>query len=98
METNESESTKSSTKRPAITLTGSGHLSLAIWKNKKDAGFDQYSIRLDKSYKDTDGTYKTTAYVNDQDLLRIAELYRQADEWIERDKQRQRGPSTALRG
>ncbi len=83
--------------RPIISFSGSGNLNVAIWKNKSESGFDQYSVRLDKSYKDGDGNYKTTSYLNADDLLRAAELYRQADQWIEQDRQRQRSSLAAAR-
>ena len=76
--------------RPAMSFSGSGLLNLAIWKNKTESGYDRYSIRLEKRYKDTDGNYKPANYLNADDLLRTAELMRQADQWIEQDKQQQR--------
>lgn len=77
--------------RPVAKFTGSGGLSVAVWKQKTEQGFDSYSVRMDRSYKDGDSdNYKSTAYLRDQDLLRAGNLLQQADDWIEQDKGRQR--------
>ena len=76
--------------RPAARFTGSGGLSAAVWKHKSESGYDNYSIRLDRSYKGEDGNYQSTPYLRDNDLLRAQKLLEQADEWIEQDKGRQR--------
>lgn len=81
--------------RPAAKFTGSGGLSVAIWKNKSENGYDNYSVRLERNYKLEDGTYKSTQYLRDADLLRAERLLTQADDWIEQDKGRQRSPASS---
>ena len=67
-------------------------MSVGIWTNKAENGLTNYSVRLEKSYKGEDGNYHATPYLRDNDLLRAQKLLEQADEWIEQDKGRQRGP------
>jgi hypothetical protein len=86
----ESPANEPSSGRPAARFTGSGGLSAAVWKHKSESGYDNYSVRLDRSYKDADGNYQSTPYLRDNDLLRAQKLLEQADEWIEQDKGRQR--------
>jgi hypothetical protein len=94
---NQNEATtesEASSGRPAARFTGTGGLSVAVWKHKSESGFDNYSVRLDRSYKDSDGKYQSTPYLRDSDLLRAQKLLEQADEWIEQDKGRQHGQMT----
>lgn len=49
--------------RPAAKFSGTGGLSVAVWKHKTEQGSDRYSIRIDRTYKDEAG-FKTTAYRN----------------------------------
>ena len=88
----EAPSTAPAGTRPAARFTGSGGLSVGIWTNKAENGLTNYSVRLEKSYKGEDGNYHSTPYLRDNDLLRAQKLLEQADEWIEQDKGRQRGP------
>lgn len=83
--------------RPVISMSGSGLLNVAIWKNKTESGYDRYSVLLEKSYRESDGNYGKTPYLNASDLLRASELLRQADEWIEQDKQQQRTRTSSAR-
>ena len=63
---------------------------MAVWKHKTDKGFDNYSIRMERSYK-VDDKYESTQYLRDSDLLRAQKLLEHADEWIEQDKGRVNG-------
>ncbi|MEZ6104423.1 MAG: hypothetical protein R3E01_36260 [Pirellulaceae bacterium] len=81
--------------RPAARFTGTGNLSVAVWTHKNDNGTTNYSVRLDRSYKDADGNYQSTPYLRDGDLLRAQKLLERADNWIEQQKQQQRGQANA---
>lgn len=84
--------------RPAASFKGSGGIQVAVWKNKSEQGFDNYSVRIERAYRDgQDGPFKTTPYLRDSDLLRAAKLVEEADYWIEADKSKQRS-SAASRG
>ena len=87
------EAAASATSRPVVSFSGSGGLNVAVWKHKTESNQDNYSIRLDRTYKDSEGNYKTTAYLREGDLLRTTKLLGQADEWIEQDKAKQRASS-----
>jgi hypothetical protein len=89
----EAPETEPSSGRPVAKFTGSGGLTAAVWKHKSESGYDNYSIRLDRSYMGADGNYQTTPYLRDSDLLRAQRLLEQADEWIEQDKGRGQRPS-----
>lgn len=71
--------------RPAAKFSGSGGLHVAVWKHKSEQGYDRYSVRIERTYKDDEG-YKSTDYLRDGDLLRVQKLISQADDWIEQDK------------
>jgi hypothetical protein len=92
--TETSAANQPSSGRPAARFTGSGGLSVAVWKHKSESGVENYSVRMDRSYKDADGNYQSTPYLRDNDLLRAGHLLQQADEWIEQDKGRQRGQAS----
>lgn len=93
-ENNETEQASQETSgRPIARFSGSGGINVAVWKHKTDKGFDNYSVRMERSYK-VDGKYESTQYLRDNDLLRAQKLLEQADEWIEQDKGRQRGVAT----
>ena len=89
------EQPQSTSGRPIARFTGTGGLNVAVWKHKSESGYDNYSVRMDRSYKDGEGEYQTTDFLRESDLLRAQKLLEQADEWIEQDKGRQR---TALGG
>jgi hypothetical protein len=77
--------------RPVMSFSGSGGIHVAIWKNKSESGIENYSIRVERNYKDSaDGAFKSTPYLRDSDLPRAEKLLSQADAWIEQDKQKQR--------
>ncbi len=77
--------------RPVAEFRGSGGIKVAVWKHKHDDGPDSYSIRMDRSYREESGDFKSTQYLRDQDLLRSQRLLAQADDWVEQDKSKQRG-------
>ncbi|MFO0901198.1 MAG: hypothetical protein U0836_27545 [Pirellulales bacterium] len=77
-------------KRPAARFSGSGGLSVAIWKQQGEKG-PRYTVRLDRSYKNAEGEYQSTPYLGERDLLRAGQLLQQADAWIEQERQKQRG-------
>ena len=81
--------------RPAAKFGGTGGLQIAVWKEKTDEGRDRYSVKADRSYKDADGSYHSTGYFRDVDLLRLTKLLDQADAWIEQDKAKNRGAQSA---
>lgn len=77
--------------RPIASFSGSGGLNVAVWKNKSEKGIENYSVRIDRNYKLDNGTFQSTPYLRDGDLLRAATLIEQADAWIEQDKAKSRG-------
>jgi hypothetical protein len=93
MEDNQESESASQASRPAASFGGSGGIKVAVWKNKSESGYDNYSVRIDRTYKDDSGTFKTTQYLRDSDLLRTERLLQVADDWIEQDKAKQRGAS-----
>lgn len=76
--------------RPIARFTGTGGLSVAVWKQRTEHG-DRFSTRLDRGYKDAQGQYVSTPYLREGDLLRAQQLLLQADAWIEQEKGRLRG-------
>ena len=80
--------------RPVASFSGSGGLNVAVWKQKSDSGYDHYSVRLERSYKDDAGNYKSTLYLREGDLLRAQKLLGQADDWIEQDRAKQRASAS----
>ncbi|HUP77208.1 MAG TPA: hypothetical protein VM260_01515 [Pirellula sp.] len=95
--TNLNEHTNSPPVRPVVSFSGSGGLDVAVWKQKGESEFDHYSVRIDRSYKQEDGNYKTTSYLRESDLLRVGKLLEQADDWIEQDRAKQRSANAAGR-
>ena len=93
MEDNQETESVSQSSRPAASFSGSGGIKVAVWKNKSESGFDNYSVRIDRTYKEESGTFKTTPYLRESDLLRTQRLLEAADDWIEQDKAKQRGSS-----
>lgn len=76
--------------RPVAAFTGSGGLKVAVWKNKSESG-EFYSVKLERRYKDKSEQWHSTESLRAEDLLRARELLSQADQWIEKDRQMQRG-------
>ncbi len=78
--------------RPVARFNGSGGLQVSIWKDKTEGGWDRYTIKADRTYKDDNSdSFKTTSYMRDSDLLRLRQLLLDADAWIEQDKGKMRG-------
>jgi len=72
--------------RPVARFSGSGGISVAVWKTKSEQGRDNYSVRIDRTYRVGEGEFKSTQYLREGDLLRTQQLLNQADQWIEQDK------------
>jgi len=87
----ESASGQSAGSRPNAKFSGSGGLSAAVWKHKVEGGFDHYSIRMDRTFKNDAGEYESTPYLREGDLLRAQKLLGQVDDWIEQDRAKNRG-------
>lgn len=76
--------------RPTVSFASSDGIRLAVWKRKNDKGIDDYSVRIDGVYKDRPDNFKSSAYLRDQDLLRVEKLLGKVDAWIEQDRGIQR--------
>ena len=63
-----------------------GNLSVTIWRNSNDKGI-WYSANPSRSYKQGDETWKKTDSLGHDELLIMAELHRQAFNWIARQMQ-----------
>ncbi|MEZ6063578.1 MAG: hypothetical protein R3C19_24780 [Planctomycetaceae bacterium] len=86
----EAPAAESGHSRPAAKFSGSGGLTVAVWKHKSEDGPDRYSVRLDRSYADSSGEFQNTPYLRDTDLLRAQKLLDEADHWIEHEKSKGR--------
>ncbi|MCA9185024.1 MAG: hypothetical protein R3E01_36225 [Pirellulaceae bacterium] len=95
MDETQEDVTTAANVRPASRFVGSGGLSVAVWTHKNENGTMNYSVRLDRSYKDNDGNYHSTPYLRDGDLLRAQKLLERAGDWIEQQKQQHRGQASA---
>lgn len=82
--------------RPSAKFSGSGGVSVAVWKSKSDAGFDNYSVQMERVYRKEDGSFATTKMLRDSDLLRAQKLLGEADAWIEQDKAKSRGQTSGV--
>lgn len=87
----ETANTESAATRPVVKFSGTGGLSVAVWKHKGESGADHYSIRMDRNFKNDGGEYESTPYLREGDLLRAQKLLSQADDWIEQDRAKFRG-------
>jgi len=58
-----------------------GVLQVTIWRNHSEKG-NWYSVNPARSYKQGDETWKETDSLGFDDLLIMAELHRQAFNWI----------------
>jgi hypothetical protein len=76
--------------RPLVKFSGSGGLSVAVWKHKTESGAEHYSVRLDRTFRNDGGEYESTPYLREGDLLRAQKLLGQADDWIEQDRAKNR--------
>lgn len=59
-----------------------GCLQVGIWRNKSTEGKTYYTATPQRSYKSGDDTWRTTDKLNADDLLAMAELFREAYRWI----------------
>jgi hypothetical protein len=87
----ESAGTEAAGARPIAKFSGSGGLNAAVWKHKVEGGFDHYSVRMDRTFKNDAGEYESTPYLREGDVLRAQKLLGQVDDWIEQDRARNRG-------
>ena len=72
--------------RPQAKFNGSGGISVAVWKQKTDSGPEHYSVRIDRTFKNSADAYESTPYLREGDLLRVQKLLGQVDDWIEQDR------------
>jgi len=70
---------------PAIKFRD-GTLQVVIWRNTSTSGQTYYSATPQRSYKQGDDTWKETDSLNADDLLPMAELLREAYNWIRMQK------------
>lgn len=56
-------------------------VTVAIWKNFHD-GQPYYSTQITHSYKDSNGDWKDSKYLNERDLPTVAMLVTRASMWI----------------
>lgn len=89
-EATQPEETPTAGGRPIHTIAGSGGLRVAIWKNKGEHG-DFYNAKIERRYMDSSNEWQSTESLRSDDLLRAAKMIEEADQWIEQDKQKQRG-------
>jgi hypothetical protein len=60
-----------------------GRLNLAIWQRQQEGThWMRYSVRVVRSYKAADGSYKDTASLDAEDLPTAASLMLLAQQWI----------------
>lgn len=81
--------------RPTIKFSGSGGVVVSVWKSKNEAGYDNYSVVIDRNYKKADDKFDATPYLRDSDLLRVQKLLGEADAWIEQEKAKGRRASAS---
>jgi hypothetical protein len=62
------------------------NLSVTIWRNTSDKG-TWYTVNPSRSYKNGDDTWKESDSLGFDDLLVMAELHRQAFNWIAKQMQ-----------
>ena len=58
-----------------------GVLQVTIWRNQSERG-NYYTVNPTRSYKQGDETWKETDSLNADDMLPMAELFREAYAWI----------------
>lgn len=81
--------------RPTMKFSGTGGIVVSVWKSKSEAGYDSYNARLERNFRKEDGTFAGAKSLRDSDLLRAQQLLGQADAWIEQDKAKGRGATSA---
>lgn len=84
------------TKRPFEKLTGTGGLTVSVWKNRNEDGSFRYATKMERSYMNSEGKFESTEQLRERDLLRAANLLQRADALIEHDKGKRLGPSEAI--
>jgi len=69
---------------PAIKFRD-GCLQAVVWRNHSERGV-YYTVNIARSYKVGDDAWKETDSLNEDDLLEMAELLREAKAWIKTQK------------
>lgn len=73
--------TSTSTNRPEKTIR-IGSTNVAIWRRLTEDGKAFYSVQVARSYRDKEGNVQYVDSFNHDDLLNVAELFRQAQAYI----------------
>jgi hypothetical protein len=63
-----------------------GCLKVVVWRNTSTEGRAYYSANHTRGYKASDDTWRETDSINADDMLPLAELYREAYAWIKNQK------------
>ncbi|WP_435008035.1 hypothetical protein P12x_005302 [Tundrisphaera lichenicola] len=63
-----------------------GCLQVCIWRNTSTEGKTYYTFNPTRSYKAGDDTWKEVDSLNQDDLLAMAELLREAYAWVKMQK------------
>ena len=69
--------TSTETAKPPVAKLQDGLLNLAIWERETDKG-KFYTVTHERRYRNKDGEWAGTQSLGEDDLLSMAELYRQA--------------------
>lgn len=67
--------------KPAAKLRD-GNITATIWKNQSEKGAF-YSVEVERSYRDTEETYKSSKSFSGTDLLKVSRLAAKAYDHIE---------------
>lgn len=86
MDVTETNTDEPQRNRPAFT-TQRGRLKLTIWANETEQG-TRFSSEITRSWKEGE-EYRTTARLDERDLLTAARLAQLADDWISDQRQTQ---------
>lgn len=70
---------------PAIKFRD-GALQVTIWRNTSTEGKTYYTANPTRSYRQGDDTWRETDSLNEDDLLAMGELLREAKAWIRMQK------------
>ncbi len=63
-----------------------GCLQVVVWRNTSTSGQTYYTSNMSRSYKQGDDMWKETDSFNEEDLLPLGELMREAKAWIRNQK------------
>ena len=95
--TSQTNHNSSTTANAPVDRIRRGRIQAAIWKQTTEKG-SFYSFTLDRSYKDTDGNYQSTASFSVQDALLVSKVANLADTRIRQllDRDYEQSRSTEL--